>query len=260
MALPPVTNPADAPGLVFRVGVATLYPLARHLTTFDHSGEENLPKSGPVLVVCNHVSNFDPVVLGAFLVANGRWPHWMAKKELFSTPVVGWLARRSDQIPVDRQGPNPMAALDTAVAALDKGMTVIIYPEGTITADPLHWPMTGRTGAARIALRTGVPVIPVGQWGPQEVMGYKDMTFPKLWPRRTMHLRCGPPVDLSDLHDDHRLPAMREATNRIMDAIDAQVALARGETPPPDRYDMRSRARVPKAVAPARPVSDPPDA
>mgnify|MGYP001940709093 FL=1 len=75
MALPAVTNPADTPGLIFRMGVGTLYPLARTLTRFDHHGGENLPGPGPALVVSNHVSNYDPIVLGSFLVANGRWPH-----------------------------------------------------------------------------------------------------------------------------------------------------------------------------------------
>lgn len=221
MALPAVTNPADTPGLIFRMGVGTLYPLARILTRFDHHGGENLPGPGPALIVSNHISNYDPVVLGAFLVANGRWPHWLAKKELFSVPIVGWVASASGQIPVDRKGPNPAKVLHDAKAALDKGMTVVMYPEGTITADPLHWPMTGRTGAARLALETGVPVIPVGQWGPQEVMGYKEMTFPKLWPRKTMKLYCGTDVELSDLRGRHDLASVREATNRIMDAIDA---------------------------------------
>ena len=104
MALPAVTNPADAPGLIFRMGVGTLYPLARILTRFDHHGGENLPGPGPALIVSNHISNYDPVVLGAFLVANGRWPHWLAKKELFSVPIVGWVASASGQIPVDRKG------------------------------------------------------------------------------------------------------------------------------------------------------------
>ena len=91
MALPAVTNPADAPGLIFRMGVGTLYPLARILTRFDHHGGENLPGPGPALIVSNHISNYDPVVLGAFLVANGRWPHWLAKKELFQCrSSAGW--------------------------------------------------------------------------------------------------------------------------------------------------------------------------
>ena len=56
---------------------------------------------------------------------------------------------------------------DAAVAAVRKGECVVVYPEGTLTRDPAQWPMTGKSGAARIALETGCPVIPVGQWGPQ---------------------------------------------------------------------------------------------
>ena len=88
-------------------------------------------------------------------------------------------------------------------------------------------------------------------------MGYKEMTFPKLVPRKTMTLYCGTDVELSDLRGRRDLASVREATNRIMDAIDAQVARARGEFPPPDRYDMRKGTRVPKSIAPARPVVDP---
>ena len=72
-----------------------------------------------------------------------------------------------------------------------------------------------------------------------------------------MKLYCGTDVELSDLRGRHDLASVREATNRIMDAIDAQVARARGEFPPPDRYDMRKGARIPKSIASARPVVDP---
>ncbi len=242
----PLTNPADKPGLIFTTGVGVLLPAARLLTRFDHHGAENLPARGGALIVSNHVSNYDPVVLGSFLVMNGRWPHWMAKKELFDVPLVGFVASRADQIPVDRKAPGP-EILAVARRELSRGMTVIIYPEGTITADPLHWPMTGHTGAARLATDTGVPVIPVGQWGPQEVMGYKEMTFPKVFPRKTMHLHCGPAVDLSEFRGrTHDQQAVRLATERIMEAIDAQVELARGETAPATRYDIRTGLRVAK--------------
>lgn len=242
-------SPADRPGPIFIAGVALLLPAARLLTRFDHHGEQNLPASGGALIVSNHVSNYDPVVLGAFLVVNGRWPHWMAKKELFDVPIVGFVARHADQIPVDRKAPGP-EILAAARRELARGMTVIIYPEGTITADPLHWPMTGHTGAARLAIETGVPVIPVGQWGPNEVMGFKQMTFPRLFPRKTMHLHVGPAVDLTEFAGrSHDLKAVRAATDRIMDAIDTQVELARGEKAPATRYDIRTGERVPRSRA-----------
>lgn len=241
-----LSSPADRPGPVFAAGVAVLLPIARVLARADFAGAGNLPATGGALIVSNHVSNYDPVVIGTFLVIHGRWPHWMAKQELFDAPVVGFLARRADQIPVDREAPGP-EILAVARRALRRGMTVVVYPEGTITADPLHWPMPGHTGAARLAMETGAPVIPVGQWGPHEMMGFREMTFPKVFPRKTMHLRCGPPVDMAEFRGrDHDLRAVRRATERIMAAIDRQVELARGETAPSSRYDMRTGKRVAK--------------
>lgn len=242
----PLTNPDDDPSVLMTTAIGFALPLVRAATPLDLRGAQNLPERGGCLVVSNHVSNYDPLVLGAFLVLNGRRPHWLAKKELFSVPLIGFVARHSDQIPVDRSHPDPRKVLGGARDQLDKGMTIVMYPEGTITADPLHWPMTPRTGAARLALETGVPVLPVGQWGPQQIMGYKKMTWPKLWPRTTMHLSCGEPVDLADLHgrqDDH--DAVHEASDRIMAAIDAQVEVVRGEPAPPTRYDIRTGTRVP---------------
>lgn len=241
------TRPAYRPEPILRAGAAVLVPVTRTVTRSDHHGAGNLPSSGGLLVVANHVSNFDPIVLGTFLVDNGHWPHWMAKKELFGVRGLGWLLRHADQIPVDRKAPG--GVLESARQALEGGMTVVMYPEGTITGDPLHWPMVGRTGAARLAIQTGVPVVPVGQWGPQEVMGYKKMTRPRLLPRKTMHLYAGPPVDLSDFGDcTHDQQAVRRATERLMEAIDAQVELARGEKAPDTRYDIRTGERVPKSA------------
>ena len=80
--------------------------------------------------------------------------------------------------------------------AVDQGRAVVIYPEGTITRDPDLWPMAGKTGAARIALRTGCPVIPIGQWGAQELMYGPQIHFPSLLPRKTLRLLVGDPVDL----------------------------------------------------------------
>ena len=242
-----LTNSSDQPAPVVGAVSGCLAHLAQMATDMEFTGVENLPAQGSCLIVGNHISNYDPVVMGAFLLFNGRFPHWLAKKELFSVPALGWLASVSDQIPVDRSHPDPRLILGTAREQLEHGRTVIMYPEGTITADPLGWPMTGRTGAARLTLSCPVPVIPVGQWGPQDVMGFKKMTFPRFFPRKTMHLSVGEPVRLSDLwyHQDDRT-AVTEATERIMTAIDAQVEIVRGEHVPASRYDGRTGLRVPR--------------
>ena len=138
----------------------------------------------------------------------------------------------------------PIAA---AAAALESGECVVIYPEGTITADPEGWPMTGRPGAARLALETGCPVIPIGQWGAHEVMPGRRVRFPRFVPRRTIGMLVGDPVDLSDLMEASDSPtAAAEASLRIMDAITALVGQLRDEAPPSERYDLRAGRRLPR--------------
>jgi 1-acyl-sn-glycerol-3-phosphate acyltransferase len=104
--------------------------------------------------------------------------------------------------------------------------------------------MAGKTGAARIALQTGCPVVPVGQWGAQDVMYGNRLHFPRLLPRKTFQMIVGDPVPLDDLRE---LPVtattLKAATNRIMDAITALVAELRESEPPAERYDPRSTAR-----------------
>ena len=80
---------------------------------------------------------------------------------------------------MQRQSAQSADALLAAVEAVGQGRAVVIYPEGTITRDPDLWPMAGKTGAARIALRTGCPVIPIGQWGAQELMYGREIHFPR---------------------------------------------------------------------------------
>ena len=112
------------------------------------------------------------------------------------------------------------AAVEAAVDAARSGECVIVYPEGTITKDPDLWPMAAKTGAARIALTAGVPVIPMAHWGAQDVMGPYRKEF-KAFPRKTMHVLIGAPVDLDDLRTDGEpdAEALREATDRVMSAI-----------------------------------------
>jgi 1-acyl-sn-glycerol-3-phosphate acyltransferase len=99
--------------------------------------------------------------------------------------------------------------------------------------------MTAKTGAARIALMTGAPVIPAAQWGPQEVLAPYSKRL-RLLPRKTMHVWAGPAVDLDDLRSQPiSASTLREATERIMLAITKILAEQRGETPPAVPLDRR---------------------
>lgn len=179
------------PGFAFLFIAAIVRPIMAALCKRDWRGKENLPETGGALIVANHYSFFDPISVGHFVVANGRTPRFTAKSGVFKNPVLGRLFKAAGQIPVQRGSRDAVKALLAAQEAVKSGETVIFYPEGTMTKDPDLWPMAGRTGAARIALRTGVPVIPVAQWGAQEVFApysTKPQFFParpsRWWPAR----------------------------------------------------------------------------
>lgn len=233
-----VSEPAER-ALKLVVGVLAVF--MRVATRQDWRNQEKIPKTGAVVFVVNHISNFDPIAFGHFLVYAGRWPRYLGKASLFRVPLLGRLITACGQIPVERGGHDVASALASALQAVREGKSVSIYPEGTITADPEGWPMTGKSGAARIALQTGCPIVPVGQWGANQVMPGKKPTWPRLLPRKTMHFKAGDPVNLDDLRDAPPSPTvLREATTRIMDAITALVADLRDEVPPAERLDLRT--------------------
>lgn len=222
--------------------VWVLNQVVKRVTRHAWQGQDHIPRTGGVVLVTNHISNLDPIVLGQFLAYAGRYPYYLGKASLFRVPVLGAIITACGQIPVERGTANAVQALSQAVAAVRSGKTVIVYPEGTITLDPDLWPMTGKTGAARIALETNVPVIPVATWGGQEILGAKKVHWPRLFPRRTLRVIAGPPVPLDDLRAQRVTPALlREATERITVAITALVAELRGERPPLTRFDPRAR-------------------
>jgi 1-acyl-sn-glycerol-3-phosphate acyltransferase len=188
----------------------------------------------------NHISHIDPITLAWLLYEHGRLVRYLAKDALFRTPVVKYVVRDARQIPVSRLTADAANAFEAACAAVRDGACVGVYPEGTITKDPGGWPMRGKTGAARIALETGCPVIPIGQWGAQEILPAYSLRFHAV-PRRTAHYKVGDPVDLEDLMGKPLTnEVLAEATERIMAAITELVADLRGETPPTVRFDPRA--------------------
>ena len=226
-------------GWAFGFCVAIVEPLSLLLTRRRWTGGENIPASGGCVLAVNHVSHLDPFTCAHFVYAYGRAVRFLAKSELFTLPVLGRIVRSAKQIPVYRLTTDASLSFSAAVESVARGECVVVYPEGTITREPDLWPMTGKTGAARIALASGAPVIPVAQWGAQDILA-PYAKRPRLFPRKTISISAGPPVDLDDLRDQPPTPeTLREATDRIMDDVTRLLETIRGEKAPAARFDPR---------------------
>ncbi|WP_250001804.1 lysophospholipid acyltransferase family protein [Actinoplanes sp. M2I2] len=201
---------------------------------------ENVPPSGGVIVAPNHVSHFDPVVVGYYIFSAGRWPRFLGKASLWKVPLLGGFLRKVQQIPVERGSVEAVKSLDVLVDALQQGGVVVIYPEGTTTRDPDLWPMRGKTGAARLALVTGAPVIPMANWGAEKIF---DPRTSKLRFRRTaVSVTTGRPVDLSPWAGATPTRAVLEQmTDAIMRDVSVLVGELRGQTPPAVLHDRPRR-------------------
>lgn len=221
--------------------VAVVKPLSRLLVKRDWRRGERLPRTGGVIIAANHLSWADPVLLSHFLYNNGRWPVILAKSGLFRVPFLGRAVRGLLAIPVDRGSAEAARSLSMSSQRLADGCAILFYPEGTCTRDPDLWPMVGKTGAARLALESGAPVIPVAHWGAQELLPYGEKR-PRLFPRKTFHVTVGPPVDLSKYAgQEPQADVLREMTADIMAAVTAQLAELRGKKAPETPYDPAGR-------------------
>ncbi|MEJ7832313.1 MAG: lysophospholipid acyltransferase family protein [Nocardioides sp.] len=242
-------------GWAFGLGVVFIKPFLLATTKHDWVDTHKFPVSGGCVVVLNHVSHIDPLTAAHFVYEHGRVPRYLAKSQLFKNRLLGGFLSACGQIPVERLSINAVGAFDAAVAAVREGKCVVVYPEGTLTRDPDLWPMTGKSGAARIALATGCPVIPIGQWGAQQLLA-PYAARPDLFPRKLVRMLVGDPVDLADLVAKDRDPAaVQQATDRIMTTLTALVSEIRGEAAPTERFDMR-RAGVRQIGNPNKPQED----
>lgn len=220
-------------------GIGILKPLLVTFTRHEWIDGEKLPAEGGCVVAANHVSHVDPITLAHLLYDNGRLPRYLAKDALFDVFFAGWVLKNTGQIPVARLTTDASSAFKHAMDGVREGKAVIFFPEGTITRDPDLWPMIGKTGAARVALESGAPVIPIAQWGQQDIL-YPYGKKLKLVPPQKVVLKVGDPVDLDDLRGHQLTPAvLHEATDRIMAAITSLLEELRGETAPAERYDPK---------------------
>ncbi|WP_300345406.1 lysophospholipid acyltransferase family protein [Nesterenkonia sp.] len=244
-------TPSHAP-LGFRAAAAVVRPSMNVLMGKQWEGLENLPTDG-CIVVANHVSELDPLAVAHAVYMSGSTPHFLAKDSLFRVPAFGGVLRGLKQIPVARgDRSEARRSLQVASEVLSSGGAILIYPEGTLTRDSELWPMRAKTGAARLALETGAPLIPVTHWGVQDFFP-PYAKAPKPFPRKRYRLRVGEEIDIDDLRGKPRTrTVLAEATQRVEDALTAGVAALRGEQPPELIFDRAVGQRVPRNQIRAR--------
>lgn len=190
-------------------------------------GLENIPRRGPAILAFNHIAYLDPLV-AAFVVDEAkRRPRFLAKSELFQDKRIAWVLRGAKQIEVRRGTHDAPMALDHAVAALQRGEVIVVFPEGTITTDPDMKPLPAKTGPARLAFQTGVPITPCGIWGTQNIW---PKGYGKRWrPGQDVLVRVGEPMTI--VGDPGSPEDWRRAGEQVMDAIARLVASIRPAVP-----------------------------
>lgn len=218
---------------------AIAVPLTSLFAKIEIIDGHKLPREGAYVLAPSHSTEFDPLIVAVAVWRMGRAPRFMAKESLFRIPVLGWALRASGMVPVARSS-SAAAARQTIEASellVERGRGVIVYPEGTLTRDPDLWPMRGKTGAVRLALADGIPLIPMAHWGGQDILPRYGRL--RLWPlRRPVQVIVGDPIDLSEFRDRSTQPAALAAgTDRLMNAIAHLLSQLRGEPAPERRWN-----------------------
>lgn len=218
---------------------AIVVPLVGLLARVEIIDGDKLPREGPYVLAPSHSTEFDPLIVAVSVWRLGRAPRFMAKESLFKIPVLGWALRATGMVPVARSSSMSAArqTIEASEQLVEHGRGVIVYPEGTLTRDPGLWPMRGKTGAVRLALADGIPLIPMAHWGAQDILPrYGKLS---LWPlRRRVRVIVGDPVDLTEFTETPAQPsALVTATDRLMSDISQLLARLRGEPAPQERWN-----------------------
>ena len=214
----------------YRAAELALVPPMQLWFNWRLEGLEKIPAEGPVIIAGNHLSYVDPLAHGYFVVKAGRRPRFLAKQELFDAPFVGTVLRGARQISVER-GTGDRSPLEDAGRAVEGGEVVVIYPEGTTTTTHEDFsPGRGKTGAVRLAVATGVPILPVATWGGQFVWrrsGRQSLTF-----GRPIWVVAGEPFDPTErLDGEPDAMKLRTLTDDLMGELDKLVADLRARYP-----------------------------
>lgn len=204
--------------------------------------------AGPIIVISNHTSYADGVLLALACRRMGRSLRLLATSGVFSAPLLGTVARKLGFIKVKRGAGDAATSLDEAAHALSEGEAVGLFPEGRLTRDPMMWPERAKTGAVRLALRTGAPIVPVAMVGAHRVIG-RHRVLPTLVlnviRRPTVNTRIGEPIDIRTMMNigpatEPTMEEVRLAADVVMGRLVAAVAELRGERPPEPHGVARS--------------------
>jgi 1-acyl-sn-glycerol-3-phosphate acyltransferase len=203
--------------VLYRAAELLVSPLLRAYFRPQATGQQFVPRTGPAIIAANHLSAADEVFTP---ITAGRQVLYFAKAEYFNSPglrgrINAWAFREFGHVPVDRDNPRAAAnTIEAGVELLALGKALGIYPEGTRSPDGrLH---KFRTGVARLALRTGAPVIPVGLIGTDKVLIEGD----RHWYRSPVEVHYGPALDFSGRAEDERSSRMlREVTETVREAV-----------------------------------------
>ena len=197
-------------------------------------GEEHIPRRGPAILAFNHIAYLDPFAAAFVVDDQRRRPRFLAKSELFADKRISWILRGAAQIEVRRGTKHAPMALDHAFEALDKGETIVVFPEGTVTTDPELNPMEAKTGTARLAIGSGVPLIPCALWGTANIWpkGYAKHWWP---PRQDVLVRIDNPLPVRHANNPE---GWKQLSVDLMERISVLVASLRPAVP-----DQRRRKR-----------------
>lgn len=198
---------APRPSAVYTFVAVVSWPVLYGLYRLRASGLEHLPAEGGYVLAGNHNSSLDPWPIGLPLWPR-RYLRFMGKSELFWTPLKQF-AFAVGAFPV-RRGERDTAAIQTAVDLCRAGHVVVMFPEGTRRVKGLRkkWEARAHTGAARIALEAGVPLVPAGIAGTDRLVRLARL-----------RVRYGPPVAIDDLRGRDVGEVAQEATDRLMERI-----------------------------------------